>query len=226
MKSAKSYGILLFNDNKILLIRKRITYSFIEFVNGNYDMFSLADLFDKMTFQEKLIIQTFNFRFIWYHCNLNMQNNRFYKKAKKKFDLLQRSDIGCNLKYLINKSKNEELLWEIPKGRKRKTETFINTAIREFYEETNIKNTYYQLLPHFPPIIHSFIDDNVNYIYYYYISITSNQQDVSLQHSSNSMVFETSDIKYIKIQDLEYYLTSKKLIKDIKSTYKKIKQYY
>jgi len=226
MKNIKSYGIIAYNNDSILLIRKRITYAFIEFVNGRYEYHNLIDLFNNMTSQEKLLILTFNFRFIWYHCNLTIQDNKYYKKAKIKFDLLQRSPIANKLKSMICRSNNVELLWEIPKGRQRKCENVLNTAIREFYEETSIKNDHYQILFDKNPIVHSFIDDNVNYIYYYYPAlITNNNYIPMLNYSSNNMVFEISAIKFVPIKDLHFYLHSDSFVNDIKKVYKNIKKY-
>lgn len=221
MKTVKSYGLVMYNDKNILLIKKRITYSFIEFVNGKYDFSNLLNLFKGMTSQEKLIILTCNFKFIWYHCNLHMQNNKYYKKAKIKFDLLQRSKMIENIKLLINKSENRELIWELPKGRPRKGELYINTAIREFYEETNIKNDNYRILFELEPIVYSFIDEGVNYIYYYYSAVMNNTNfKPSLNYNASNMIFEISDIKFIPFSDLSHYLKDKYFINKIKDNYK------
>ncbi len=225
MKNINSYGILAYNENSVLLIRKRITYAFIEFTNGRYNMENIHLLFNNMTSQEKLIILTFNFKFIWYHCNLNMQNNKFYKKAKIKFDLLQRSAYVKKIKGLISESNDVELLWEIPKGRQRKCENNINTAVREFYEETSIKNDNYHILFNVNPIIHPFVDDGVNYTYYYYPALILNKNyKPSLNYYSNNMIFEISDIKFIPINNLHNYISSNELIKKIKLTYNFIKK--
>ena len=46
-----------------------------------------------------------------------------------------------------------------------KNESNINAAIREFYEETNIKKNKYKLLYNIEPIEYTFEDDNIKYKY-------------------------------------------------------------
>ena len=73
-KYSKSYGIALcrFNSNKepeIILIKKRYTYYFFEFVLGKYqrnDNKYLFKLFNNMTYQEKMDILSLKFDTLWY----------------------------------------------------------------------------------------------------------------------------------------------------------------
>lgn len=234
MKTVKSYGVACCRKNpycvngqyEILFIKKRITYSFIEFVNGTYQQKNLFNLINSMSTNEKILILTFNFKLIWYHCNMSCSNNKRYIKAKNKFDNLYKSDDGFKLKDMINESTNEELIWEIPKGRCKKNELPINAAIREFEEETNIDKLKYKVLYDKEPIVFSFCDNNINYVYYYFIGIMlDNYYEPKINYFVNNMVFEISDIKFVNTnlikslnKNISFHNMIKKIIKIVKNT--------
>lgn len=83
MKVKKSYGIALcrrsadpngVNDVEILLVKKRYTYQFLEFVFGRYkknDTRRLMYLFNNMTYAEKVCILNMKFSEMWYKIWLN-----------------------------------------------------------------------------------------------------------------------------------------------------------
>lgn len=81
-----SYGIALFKNSSppsILLVQKRCTYEFIDFILGNYGFTKpkLYSLFNYMTFHEKMDIMTGDFRYIWYKAFLeDVCENRKFKE--------------------------------------------------------------------------------------------------------------------------------------------------
>ena len=76
MKIKRSYGIALCRINKefeILLIKKKYTYYFFEFVYGNYKESNekyLMFLFNNMTYEEKMCILNMKFSDMWYRITL------------------------------------------------------------------------------------------------------------------------------------------------------------
>ena len=234
MNVVKSYGVACCrckrtNDKQeyeILFIKKRLTYSFIEFINGRYNNKNLQYLLDGMTVNEKVVILTFNFKIIWYHGNMTLINNRRYIKAKLKFNDLYKHDYGKMLKHMVEISKNENLIWEIPKGRCKKNETPKNAAIREFEEETNINKIKYKILYDMEPLIYSFYDSGINYVYYYYIGVMlDNVFEPRVDYHANSMVFEVSDIQFISSNKIQAYNNDKSFISFIKKIIKVVKNY-
>src|SRR3989304_3957528 len=76
------------NTPEILLICKRWTYAYIDFIHGKYnslDNFQLIELFNKMTFEEKLDILSLNFAQMWYRIWLNTPKKKQYHISKAKF---------------------------------------------------------------------------------------------------------------------------------------------
>ena len=95
-KVKKSYGIALcrFSDKEqgkveILLIKKRYTYQFFEFVFGRYkknDVKYLTYLFNHMTYSEKICILNMKFAEMWYKVWLNNPEKSYfygYKQIKE-----------------------------------------------------------------------------------------------------------------------------------------------
>jgi 8-oxo-dGTP pyrophosphatase MutT (NUDIX family) len=102
IKEKVSYGIILCkqknlcNKNKleILLIRKRYTYHFSEFVMGRYDDHDdkeIRYLFNNMTAQEKIDIIKSNYNLLWYRLwvtfPINSDDNFLIDKITKKIEV-------------------------------------------------------------------------------------------------------------------------------------------
>jgi 8-oxo-dGTP pyrophosphatase MutT (NUDIX family) len=157
-----SYGLLCFfyknnyKNIKYLMIQKRNSFSFIEFIQAKYYLQNpeyIQKLFDNMTYKEKMLIHHNKFNKLWndlWLINVKEKNKNFKKsdfyKGILKFNILKNGYIcQSNSKFhsiekFIQKSKTsyEFPEWYFPKGRKNFRETNIETSLREFGEETNL----------------------------------------------------------------------------------------
>lgn len=151
-----SFGLCCYKKIKdeynFLIVSRRNTFTYIEFLRGLYDILDfeyIQNMFNKMNNQEKKDILTKNFKILWENIWLKNVNNRknkteFYKGIIK-FNILKngfyKDDKLYNLKYYIEKSKTDYIdpEWYFPKGKKNKEENEIESSLREFLEETNIK---------------------------------------------------------------------------------------
>jgi 8-oxo-dGTP pyrophosphatase MutT (NUDIX family) len=231
MRTSHSYGIICCKKNRttkkneILFIKKKNTYAYISFIKGIYSSDQdLQLLLNKMTLDEKLTILSFNFELIYYKCYLTYSiNDKKIIKYKKKFDKILKKENNYLLN-LIKRSNNVDLIYEIPKGHCNKNESDINAAIREFYEETNIHKNKYKILYNVKPFIYSFIDDNVKYVYTYYVAIMlDNNYIPTINYDNNHMLYETNDIRFLPIDyiyiinnDIKFLDMLKKVLKIIK----------
>ena len=153
-KPSISIGIIPYriNNNYIefLMVQRRYSYSYIEFIRGKYNLNNikrLNHLFKEMTPDEKCFIKNNNFTHIW-NILWNYKKDKKYEKefciSKNKFNALKKGVFINNklitLHYIINNNKSNLLIndWGFPKGKKNIGETEISCAIREFKEETNI----------------------------------------------------------------------------------------
>src|SRR3989344_1481815 len=114
------------NIPEILLICKRCTYYYVEFVHGRYrdDIINnnsqLINLFNGMTVEEKIDILSLNFSQIWYRVWLDTAKKRTYFIAKTKFE--EETNIKKNSYKIFPKAK--------------RTYSYINSGVEYI-------NTYY-----------------------------------------------------------------------------------
>ncbi len=248
MHTITSYGIALMrkvpdnnlvnacNKYEFLFIKKRTTYAFITFVKGIYNKNSDHDvikLFNNMSIEEKVCIMSLNFSSIWYMSYLKSPRYMTpkelakYESCKSKFEKKFLADNGSKLMKLLKNSKSVSCIWEMPKGMKNKHESDINTAIREFYEETNISKNKYRILWDVQRFEFKFVDENVEYRYIYYPAVMLDQRfqpgiDISITKSS---LLESSEIKFLSPEEALILTENKSLYKLLISIKKKIKTY-
>lgn len=233
-----SYGIACARKNsstgnyEILMIKKRATYAFIDFLRGRYDPMRFHELefaFNEMTISEKILIRTRDFNMLWVYCwgsePVKPSERNMYAKSAKKFMQLCEIKDGEYLLDLLNKSGHAELLWEIPKGRLNKNESPIDSAMREFEEETGIGKESYRLLPDEGTIEYTFSDAGVRYKYIYYLAIINRAQVLKYDFSNEHMLVEVGDIKFLPAIAVQQF-NNNRLYQTIRIIIKKLKKYF
>lgn len=121
-----------------LLIQKKMTYAFGDFLSGKYTTkLEIINLLNNMTVKEvNLILSSGSLDKILikmgirYPYNFSLESACKFKRLKRKITF----DIISSLNYA--KIKSNELPWEFPKGRQKINENSLQTALRELYEET------------------------------------------------------------------------------------------
>jgi len=252
MQEKISYGISLIRYNKkykkyeILMIKKRNSYSFINFAMGIYNnsLNELKEIFSGMTFYEKRIILSMNFDNIWmYLWNMDIiskDNEDFYNSylnKKKIFDtnFLSNNTSKQQLRNIILDTHNNDTFWEIPKGNKNGKEKNIDAAIREMKEETGIEYGDYKLLFDINNEYKMTFIDVINKIKYTYIYYLAELTKITKQYDKflNRLLLnsEVIDIKWISLSDmytLNFNPISKaqltRLMKSIITTYRTYKK--
>ena len=245
----KSFGIAMCsiknNIFKILMIKKRYTYHFFDFVYGKYpknNVKKIMYLLNNMTYHEKSLISKMNFGNIWeYIWDTNPEVNLITQKTSKhkrdlntffikktKFYSNFGQNFGQKLKKLIYNSVNADTIWEIPKGHKKINETDMDASIREFKEETNIKMNQYKLFWQVSPITTSHISHNISYTYTYFLAdfIHNSNYEQKKLFKNKEQCSEIENIKWISIDEIKFLnLNSSNnqrtvnLFKDIKKKY-------
>ena len=225
-KPILSYGIILFNNNnKILLIERRNSLSYIEFIRGKYknhmNIEYIQYLINHFTKYEKEYIIKNEFDKLWKDLWINMNTinskiKREYKNSEILFNKLKdgffMNDKYINLNQLICESKNEYEYeyneWEIPKGRRENHESNRECAIREFEEETNIKFQDYQIIDNILPLIEDYIStNNVHYRHIYYIAkLITNDIEIEVNENNDNQKIEVKDIKWLNENECNQYI--------------------
>ncbi len=233
-----SYGIACVRKNhnsgnyEIVMIKKRATYSFIDFIRGRYDPnkhYDIEFMFNGMTINEKVMIRSKNFSLLWFYCwgkePVKNSDRNMYMRSLKKFTNLCEYKNGEFLINLLNKSTHIELLWEIPKGRMNKSEIPIESAIREFTEETGISKDSYQIIFKEGTIEYTFSDAGINYKYIYYLAKMNNNQQPKYDFNNEHMLIEVSELKFLSSNNILEF-NNNRLHKTIKIIIKKMKKYF
>lgn len=194
------YNKINFHNNniKFLLIQRKQSLSYIEFIRGKYnelDINKIKSIFELMTKKEVDIIKNNTFDYLWNKLwSGSALTKKFLKEkenSKNKFIYLKNNGIINNLQ-----SNYDEPEWGFPKGRRNKFETNKECAIREFIEETN--NINYKLLNRINPIEEIFNGtDQQNYKHVYYIAGTD---DIVLNYIDNN--YEVGNIGWFTIDQV------------------------
>jgi 8-oxo-dGTP pyrophosphatase MutT (NUDIX family) len=144
--------------------------------------------------------------------SLSTSKLNFYIKKKNKFESAFMADHGYRLKNLIINTKNNELIWEVPKGRKNRYENNLDCSIREFEEETGVKPNMYDIIDN-KPIIESYISDNIRYVHYYTIASTIHVFEPSVSFKHILQMSEVDSIRWASINDIKMLDSDGKLYK-------------
>lgn len=159
---------------KFLMIQRKDTMGYIDFVRGKYPEEEeakrslLMTFLNEMTVKEKENLLTKSFDEIWRSLWLNPESRFYrneYESAKKKYSKL-------DIKELVRQSTNSYDFTELSfaKGRRNMKETNIACAEREFYEETGYDKSCYDFIKHYPTIHEEFVGTNgVKYRHIYYL---------------------------------------------------------
>lgn len=218
----RSYGIALCrkarckneDQYEILLVKKRFTYAFCDFIIGHYkksDARALQRMFNEMAMHEKHELMTLDFNRIWYHMHHEIPENGFsfqtFARGRNKYNALT-SDGGKYLAKLINGSTNVTAIWEIPKGRAEFNELPLDAAMRELHEETSISPSEYTLAWNVKPLTYSYEDQGVKYIFTYYTAILRADVDISAQSRFKvckaTYAHELECVRWVSTKELGY----------------------
>ena len=201
-----SYGVLLFtHDKKLLMIQRKDSISYIEFLRGKYkleDKDYILKLLNCCSISEVELLRTLSFDELW--DNLWFSNGsrkqtdrmlREYDKSKGMFITLKETSLESLIEQCTNKYETPE--WEFPKGRRSNRENNLRCAIREFEEETDIHSNEYTVLDNVIPISEEYTGSNgVRYKHVYYFAIYKGDRDLSINKEKYEQFSEIGDIQW------------------------------
>jgi len=166
-----------------LLIRRKHSLGFIDFMRGKYPLYDknyLINIINEMSLEEKELLLTKDFDYLWEYIwgkNANMQYRVEEKTSKNKFNSLQLginlNNLEYNLKSLIEDSVTSwnETEWGFPKGRRNYLEKDLQCALREFEEETGYNKNELNIILNIQPYEEIFTGSNYkSYKHRYYIA--------------------------------------------------------
>ena len=214
-----SIGILAIrkvnNDVEILLIRRKNSLGFVDFMRGKYNINNfryIVNLFNKMSFDERNMILNEDFAYLWKYLwgtNINNQYKNEEKTSQEKLNSLKEGIIIdnklVNIAVIIENTDEEyyESEWGFPKGRRNYQEKDISCAIREFEEETGYLKSNINIIYNLFPIEEIYTGSNYkSYKHKYYIAIMNDNNNPLNKFQET----EISKIKWVKLTDAINYI--------------------
>jgi 8-oxo-dGTP pyrophosphatase MutT (NUDIX family) len=182
-----SNGIIhVTSDHKFLMIRRRNTLGFVDFIRGRYSLGNEAhiqNLIDEMTLDEKSMLLTKTFPEL---CTILWNYPHEDSGAREKFETLKPS-----IPSLVEKSKTAwtSQEWGFPKGRRNNNETDMMSALREYEEETGYDRRGIRLLKNILPYEEIFTGSNFkSYKHKYFVGFSDAAPSRPHQESEVSAV--------------------------------------
>lgn len=182
-----SCGILLIDkpslpvdptQTRILMIRRKDSMSFAEFMRGKYEPDNIpyvSTLIKNMTLKEQASVASDTFETLWRQMWGDDRMTSDYVQSKEKFNALDRVSLMRN-----NMSDYTEPEWGFPKGRRMRGESDLSCAIREFDEETNIPREAFVVLKNII-LTETFMGlNNVQYKHVYFVALLKDSSLVNL----------------------------------------------
>jgi 8-oxo-dGTP pyrophosphatase MutT (NUDIX family) len=223
------------NTKKIeyLMIRRKDTLGFIDFMRGKYSIFNkdyIMNMLKQMSVAEKNNLKTLEFSELWKNIwgNENISNQYKVEEivSREKFNSLRNGVLNKNLYYtlstLIDESYQydiwDEPEWGFPKGRRNYQEKDYECAIREFSEETGLNVRNMKILQNISPFEEIFTGSNYkSYKHKYFIAHMPYHDTHLIQN------YEESEVSKIEWKTYEecmnsirtYNLEKKRLITNI-----------
>tara|TARA_B100000989_G_scaffold197324_1_gene149054 strand:- start:159 stop:962 length:804 start_codon:yes stop_codon:yes gene_type:complete len=214
-----SIGIIAFrkvkNDIEILLIKRKDTLAFVDFMRGKYnldDVDFIVNLFEKMTIEERKNIKEKKFLELWnYLWGVKVANQ--YRNEEKisefKFNklkegyILENNTIDLNNIIEMCKTNYIEPEWGFPKGRRNYQEKDIMCAIREFEEETGYTKNDIMVINNILPLEEIFTGSNYkSYKHKYFLGYMNND----IIPKDIFQVYEISKIEWVSIDNAVEYI--------------------
>jgi ADP-ribose pyrophosphatase YjhB (NUDIX family) len=229
------------NEIEYLMICRRDTLGFIDFIRGKYSIFNkdyILNMMKQMTESEKEMINTKSFdeiwNIIWGSKKISNQYHNEEVVSREKFNALRNGVSSQNdfyntttlIKECSNWEKWIEPEWGFPKGRRNFQETDYECAIREFTEETGYDNSHLINIQNILPFEEIFTGSNYkSYKHKYFLA------NISKENTMTNRVFNNYEVSSIEWKSYDecmksirhYNLEKKRMITNINhilNTYK------
>lgn len=205
-KNLKNLSKISLYSNKIkfLLVRRKHSLNFIEFIRGKYiiDKNNLQNMFELMSPDEIALISIYDFKILWEKVwgdrSWCKSFEKEYQESEIKFNSIKKDKTL--FKFLTNDivPKYNSAEWGLPKGRREHNESNINCGIREFCEETSFTKEHINIIQKISPIDEIFIGtNNKNYKSIYYLA-SLNKKKYKFDIKDN---LETGDIGFFTLNE-------------------------
>ena len=209
---------------RFLLIRRKHSLGYIEYIRGRYEITNtrlIIHLLRQMTEEERKYIIDNDFNKIWEDLWRNTSSSKLYEKeyikSMEKFNYIKDNHMdlleSTESKYIIPE-------WGFPKGRRNYLEKDIDCAKREFIEESTICSDEFLILDRVYPLNENFFGTNqVKYKHIYYLGTSNIDRQLEIKNYPEQ-IQEVGDIGWFTYDEVmnilrPYHTERKKIVEEI-----------
>jgi 8-oxo-dGTP pyrophosphatase MutT (NUDIX family) len=227
---------------KFLLIQRKHSLGFSEFIRGKYkidNINGIRGLFNQMVPEELALIRELTlikenifddlWNYFWGTNEIDITfNKREYLDSKNKFlQLNSRQILESDLEFYLDTANPNYPTpeWGFPKGRKKRGESDLSCAIREFCEETDIKESDINIIKNIKPIEEELIGTNgIKYRHVYYLAELKKEKKNFFNDRFNINNSEIGDIGFFTYDESielirDYHVEKKSILGCIMNYY-------
>ena len=203
------------NALEFLMVQRRNSYGFVEIIRGKYklnDLSYLRTIIAETTKVEQEALLTQSFETLWrnmwgvenknYKHDFEVSREKFLKIVTGIEDAASKKVITLAQLIQENKSSWATPEWGFPKGKPNVHESTMETAEREFCEETGLEPGDFYIFENVYPFQESFYGTNqTQYKHIYYLAYMLPHVAVSMKNDDAVMAREIGDIKWHSYND-------------------------
>ena len=203
------------NALEFLMVQRRNSYGFVEIIRGKYklnDLSYLRTIIAETTKVEQEALLTHSFETLWrnmwgvenknYKHDFEVSREKFLKIVAGIEDTASKKVITLAQLIQENKSSWATPEWGFPKGKPNVHESTMETAEREFCEETGLEPGDFYIFENVYPFQESFYGTNqTQYKHIYYLAYMLPHVAVSMKNDDAVMAREIGDIKWHSYND-------------------------
>lgn len=204
----QSYGLLIFDPTmkKVLMVQRKDSYGLMSLVcNERIAKNNIAEIAKTITVDEQQKILCYDFSMLWHDLinNFKLRRNTSIMNANKdRYSDYRVKDIVASIEPSILALSPS---WGFPKGRIKKREKWIDCAIREAMEETNIISEDIEIISDMPFMENIKGYDGRMYINVYYMARVKESSFDNLNICPQKE--EINNIEWVEYDNLENFLT-------------------
>lgn len=212
-----SYGLIVYYPenkvNKYVIYQQRDTYEYIDFVQGNWvDYDDIYFLFSKMSFPERERIRNYTIEELCNDLWVKRDTKYFrdmFPRAKKKYET-----IVADVQHFLDSTTTVVVQpqWGFPKGKKQSKEANKKCALREFKEETSMRDIRITIL-NTSPYREEFVGSNNKfYRTIYYVAKADKMHEPGIIYTNDairktSVSPEAMDVKWVSLLESKQYIS-------------------
>jgi ADP-ribose pyrophosphatase YjhB (NUDIX family) len=222
-KPITSFGILCYrvtpeNRYEYLLVQRKDSLGYVDFLRGKYSEsndYQLKNIISEITKKEKEDIMNYSYKELW---------NKLWNRVSETYEIKNEDKFN----YIKNNKKHlfDELCiwnepeWGFPKGRRDKKEKDLDTAIREFQEETGYSRDDIKLIKNLNSFEEIFTGSNLkSYKHKYFLAKINYEASIFDKNYQKSEIGEMKWFSYEECLDKIRPYNSEKieLLKNVQS---------